>query len=436
MLRRYLPVRGWLGRRRSVVLIALLALFLLVRSLPALKSELDGRVGLARPEDRPRYLYHSAFRKNPDRMYEEQLSNALQEIERQQLSLNGDEDKTHTLWQIMLGLDPSAEIRGDDSLTFEKKNSEWKYKVRSRELVLCVCRNSARISLTIANNQLVTTEWAEEFITITLASIPGLATLYHSYPHHVLRADLLRYLMLWYFGGYYADTDVFPARSIKQCPSLQNSVFQTDNPDISLVVGIEIDEPFASPQKMHDWHWVRSYGFIQYTMYAPRRFSPLLREVIIRVLSHTKRHIDESNIFLGARYNELTTLEITGPGVFTDAILDVLSDTLPANHSLISQSLKADAGLGDLVPEYSSVPQERVTWAPFYRLETPLCVEGSEAKPGTQLGGLCVLPVNAWGNGQRHSGSEDFGSSHACINHRFGGTWKPWKQSWKKYLFG
>lgn len=156
----------------------------------------------------------------------------------------------------------------------------------------------------------------------------------------------------------------------------------------------------------------------------------------MRVLSHTKRHIDESNIFLGARYNELTTLEITGPGVFTDAILDVLSDTLPANHSLVSESIKADAGLGDLLAEYSTTPQERVTWAPFYRLKTPLCVEGSEAKPGSQLGGLCVLPVNAWGNGQRHSGSEDFGSSHACINHRFGGTWKPWKQSWKKYLFG
>ncbi|KAJ5882964.1 uncharacterized protein N7473_009850 [Penicillium subrubescens] len=411
MLRRYMPVRGWSSRRRVVVLIALLALFLLVRSLPALKSDLNSRGDVALSEDRPRYFYHSTFRRNPDRIYEEKLRNALQEIERQQLALNSHEDKAHTLWQIMLGQNPSAEMRSDDSLKFEKKNSEWKYS-------------------------LVTTEWADEFVSITLASIPGLASLYHSYPHHVLRADLLRYLILWYFGGYYADTDIFPATSIKQCPSLRNSVFKTDNPDISLVVGIEIDEPFASSQKMRDWHWVRSYGFIQYTMYAPRRFSPLLREVIVRVLSHTKRHKDESNIFLGARYNELTTLEITGPGVFTDAILDVLSDTLPSNHSLISESIKADEGLGDLVAEYSTTPQERVTWAPFYRLKAPLCVEGSESKPGSQLGGLCVLPVNAWGNGQRHSGSEDFGSSHACINHRFGGTWKPWKQSWKKYLFG
>ncbi|KAJ5167509.1 uncharacterized protein N7482_006290 [Penicillium canariense] len=411
MLRRYLPVRRWPGRYRSVVLVAVLALFVLLRSLPSLKSELDSRAGAANTEDRPHYLYHSAFRENPDLFYEEQLSIALQDLEHQQLSLNGHEDTADTLWQIMLGQDPSAEKRGDDSLDFEEKNSEWKYS-------------------------LVTTEWAEEFVTITLSSIPGLASLYYSYPHHVLRADLLRYLILWYFGGYYADTDIFPATSIKQCPSLRESVFQTENPDVSLVVGIEIDEPFASSRKMRDWHWVRSYGFIQYTMYAPRRFSPLLREVIVRVLSHTQRHLDESNIFLGARYNELTTLEITGPGVFTDAILDVLSDTLPAIHPLVSGSVEADADLGDLIPPSSANPLERVTWAPFYRLKKPLCVEGSEARPGKQLGGLCVLPVNAWGNGQRHSGSENFQSSHACVNHRFGGTWKPWKQSWKKYLFG
>jgi hypothetical protein len=285
--------------------------------------------------------------------------------------------------------------------------------------------------------QLVTSEWADNFITETLASIPDLADLYKTYPHNVLRADLLRYLILWYYGGYYSDMDIFPAQSIKSCPALRDAGFaDTVDPDISLVVGVEIDEPFASPQKMHDWHWVRSYGFVQYTMYAPQRFSPLLREIIVRVLSHTRRHIDQSNFFLGARYNELATLEITGPGVFTDAVLDVLSDTLPATHPLIQESVKADAGLGDMVPPSGASPIQRVTWAPFYRLKLPRCIKGSDAKLGKQLGGLCVLPVNSWGNGQRHSEAEGFNSPQACVNHRFGGTWKPWKQSWQKYLLG
>lgn len=229
--------------------------------------------------------------------------------------------------------------------------------------------------------------------------------------------------------------DVFPKRTIKKCPSLQRSVYSADQPDVSLVVGIEIDEPFASPRKMRDWHWVRRYGFIQYNIYAPKRFSPILRELIVRVLSHTQSHLDNKGIFRGASYNEKNTLEITGPGVFTDTVLDVLSETLPLSHPLIAGSVEADDGIGDLVSQESKATQ-RVTWAPFYQLSEPLCVDASEARSGSQLGGLCVLPINAWGNGQRHSGAENFFSQHACINHRFGGTWKPWKQSWKKKLFG
>ncbi|KAJ5114312.1 hypothetical protein NUU61_000071 [Penicillium alfredii] len=407
MPRRYRPFLGSRSRDRFVALVVLVILFLLLRSSPSLTDGIDSQTHV---EDRPRYLYHSPFRTNPDLEYERQLSDALIAIEREVSASHGNEDTADTLWQIML---KDRDARTQDSLQFEEKNSEWRYS-------------------------LVTSDFADEFVKKTLASVPELARLYYAYPHFVLRGDLLRYLILWYFGGYYADIDVYPARSIKSCPSLRNSVFKETgvDPEISLVVGIEIDEPFASPQKMRDWHWVRRYGFLQYTMYAPRRFSPLLREVIIRVLSHTKRHLDQSSFIWGAKYNELTTLEITGPGVFTDAILDALSDTLPASHPLISGSVKADAGLGDLVPPSSGASEQRVTWAPFHGIKEPLCVDASDAKKGKRMGGLCALPVNAWGNGQRHSGSEPFNSIHACINHRFKGTWKPWKQGWKKRYFG
>ena len=55
----------------------------------------------------------------------------------------------------------------------------------------------------------------------------------------------------------------------------------------------------------------------------------------------------------------MDTLEITGPGVFTDAILDVLSDTLPSAHRLVQQSVDAHA-------EFSASSVQRVTWAPFH----------------------------------------------------------------------
>ncbi|KXG49217.1 uncharacterized protein PGRI_030870 [Penicillium griseofulvum] len=393
---------GSSNRHKIALVTAILTIFILFNTLPSPISKLDPHTDKSYGEDRPRYLHQSTFRTNPDYEYEVKISNALRAIEIER-GMRHDEDAADTLWQIML---PGAITqRSDDSIQFEKKNSEWRYK-------------------------LVQADWAHKFIHETLESVPEIARLYESYPHSVHRGDLLRYLILWYYGGYYADLDVYPARSIKSCPSLRDSVFKDNriNANISLVVGIEIDEPFASPQKMRDWHWARRYGFIQYTMYAPRRFSPLLREIIARVLSHTKQRFDESYFWSGG-YNEMDTLEITGPGVFTDAILDVLSDALPSTHRLVQQSMEADAGLSD-----SSV--RRVTWAPFHGIQEPLCVEGPEAKPGKHLGGLCVLPVNAWGNGQRHSGAENFHSQQACINHRFGGTWKPWKQSWQKYLFG
>lgn len=56
-------------------------------------------------------------------------------------------------------------------------------------------------------------------------------------------------------------------------------------------------------------------------------------------------------------------LEVTGPGMFTDAVLDVLSESLPLDHELITRSVKADKNIGEL----EGMPRgNRVTWAPFY----------------------------------------------------------------------
>lgn len=271
---------------------------------------------------------------------------------------------------------------------------------------------------------------AAVFLGDEFSQVPDLIRLYESYPYNVLRADLLRYLILWYHGGYYADMDILPARPVKSCPSL-SPLFATPPTKVpSLVLGIEIDEPYASPQLMHDWHWSRSYGFIQYNMYAPRRFSPLLRRAIVRVLSHTRQHQQHSNYFSRPKYDESTTLEITGPGVFTDAVLDVLSETLPGTHPLITRSIEKDEKADEL--RKLGGTSKRVTWAPFHRLQSPLWVDASEATGG-DMGGLGVMPINVWGNGQRHSEAGFFNHPLACINHRFGRTWK---KGWWEYLFG
>lgn len=261
--------------------------------------------------------------------------------------------------------------------------------------------------------------------------------MYNTYPHDVLRADVLRYLVLWYYGGYYADTDVFPARSIKSCPALLPlfRLASEEKRDVSLVVGVEIDEPYASSKLMREWRWIRTYGFEQYTIYAPRRFSPLLRKTIVRVLSHSRQHYRQSNYFSRKKYDESLILEITGPGVFTDAILDGLSDALPGTHPLIGMSVEKDRGVGELTAE-SGVVQSRLTWAPFHKLKDPLMINASDAASDKPMGGLYILPVSVWANGQRHSEAGFFQGVQACVNHRFKGSWKPWKKTWWEYFFG
>ncbi|KAL4914306.1 hypothetical protein BDW62DRAFT_145087 [Aspergillus aurantiobrunneus] len=399
-------------RRRGLLLILLALLVLAFCSLP---SPRHARIvsGKWLPdydvEDVPRFLHRSPFRDSPDEEYERSVSEALLKIERDVLNEHGgDRSAEDRIWQIRLGIHHDEE-RGPDSVKFTEMNHEWPYS-------------------------LVTDDDANHFLSTILSTIPDLRNLYNSYPYAVIRSDLLRYLLLWYFGGYYADMDIFPAKSIKSCPSLQ-PVFTDLNTgigNISFAVGIEIDEPKASPQLMRDWHWIRTYGLIQYTMYAPQRFSPLLRAVIVRVLSHTRQHNKRSFPLIGPQYDEKTILEVTGPGVFTDAILDMLSDTLPITHPLIATSLQADEPIGDLIDQPSERLSRRVTWAPFHKISEPVCVDAREAAVGKAMGGLCVLPVNAWGNGQRHSGAEGFRSEHACINHRFGGTWK--KDWWHRHF--
>lgn len=223
--------------------------------------------------------------------------------------------------------------------------------------------------------------------------------------------------------------DVYPARSIQECPALEPLYNWSPDPTVSLVLGVEIDEPYASTALMHDWHWIRIYGFSQYTMYAPRRFSPLLRRVIVRVLAQTRQHYQQSNhgYFAWKGYDEATILEVTGPGVLTDAVLDGLSETLPKSHPLISASVEKDKEVGELGTD------RRVTWTPFHRLKEPMFINESDA---SDMGGLGVLPVQVWGNGQRHSRAGFYDDDDACVNHHFKGVWKPSKHGWWEYFLG
>ncbi|KAF7510943.1 hypothetical protein GJ744_005773 [Endocarpon pusillum] len=367
-----------IDRRWRNLLILTLLIYLLYNYFPS-PPKWENNRSANRPapaheqSEKPNFLYHSQLRSDPDVEFEDQLDQALLKIESH--ALPDGKAFAKNIWQTG---PKDADERDQDCKQWKEHNQGWEYTY-------------------------LTDMDALDFVE-SLASIPSLVTVYKNYPLPILRADLLRYLLLWYYGGFYADIDVHPVLPITSCTPM-NPLFNERQHKISLVVGIEIDEPYASPTMKKQWHWSRTYGFIQYSLYAPRRFSPFLRKAIVRVIAHSKRHnLASSGNFHGPRYSEEDILEVTGPGE-----------------------------LGRISRE------ERVTWAPFHHLKEPLWIDEHESEsPGAQdgarnMGGLLVLPVNVWGNGQRHSGAEMFDSKAACLNHRFGRTWK---KGWWEYIFG
>jgi hypothetical protein len=87
-----------------------------------------------RIEDRARFFYKSPFREEPDVEYETKLSESLDKVERYVLSQNrGNRISEDSIWQIAISQKAKEEdLRGNDSLEFEYRNSEWIYNVSSK----------------------------------------------------------------------------------------------------------------------------------------------------------------------------------------------------------------------------------------------------------------------------------------------------------------
>lgn len=117
------------------VLFAVLLFFLWDKIPEPSKTKNNAFMDRPTPEyniaEKPQFLYHSKFRKNPNYAYEASIDNSLRRIEEKILAENGGNlDAPETIWQIMLGANKESNDRGPDSLAFEQQNQEWEYKGR------------------------------------------------------------------------------------------------------------------------------------------------------------------------------------------------------------------------------------------------------------------------------------------------------------------
>lgn len=117
------------NRHKYVLLVTAFILFIVFTFRPP-TPKLGPPSGQRYREGQPQYLHESVFRAKVDYEYEFKLSKALRAIEIEGTQRHN-EDATDTLWQIML---PGVDRRSEDSIQFEKKNPEWKYKVCQPEM--------------------------------------------------------------------------------------------------------------------------------------------------------------------------------------------------------------------------------------------------------------------------------------------------------------
>ncbi|KAJ4375765.1 hypothetical protein N0V83_001041 [Neocucurbitaria cava] len=189
----------------------------------------------------------------------------------------------------------------------------------------------------------------------------------------IIKADLLRYLVMYAEGGVYADIDVECLRPIDRfIPERYNEE------DVDMIIGVEIDEPaFAD----HAVLGSKCKSFCQWTFAAKPRLPVMMRliENIQDWLHELSSQKDVPISDLQLDFNEV--ISGTGPSAFTHAVLEQMT---AQNHG------------------------KPVTWDLFHNLAESRLVNG-----------ILVLNVEAFAAGQGHSDSGNHDSRGALVKHHY-----------------
>ncbi|TAQ88840.1 hypothetical protein B7494_g2854 [Chlorociboria aeruginascens] len=201
---------------------------------------------------------------------------------------------------------------------------------------------------------------------------PDIVDMYRTLTARIIKADLLRYLIMYVEGGIYTDIDVEALRPFDRFIPDRWTEEQVD-----MIVGVEIDQPeFVN----HEILGKKSQSFCQWTFVCKPRLPVMMRLVdnIMKWLSDVakRQRVPISEIVLD--FDEV--ISGTGPSAFTNAIL----------------------------AEMTAREGSPVTWDNFHKM--------AESK---LVGGVLVLTVEAFAAGTGHSDSGNHNARAALVKHHF-----------------
>ena len=201
---------------------------------------------------------------------------------------------------------------------------------------------------------------------------PDIVKTYRDLTARIIKADLLRYLVMYAEGGVYSDIDVEALKPISRFTPERYDPSQVD-----MVISVEIDQPeFAD----HAILGPKSMSFCQWTFLCKPRLP-----VMMRLVDHILEWLDGIAKQQGVSISDIhldfdEVISGTGPSAFTNAILAEMS---------VSEG-------------------RTIEWDTFHNMQ--------ESK---LVGGVLVLTVEAFAAGQGHSDSGNHNARGALVKHHY-----------------
>lgn len=205
---------------------------------------------------------------------------------------------------------------------------------------------------------------------------PDIVEMYRNINATIIKADLLRYMVMYAEGGVYADIDVEALKPISRfIPD-----HRYDENDIDMVIGVEIDQPEFSN---HPILGKKSQSFCQWTFMA-RPGLPVMLRLIETIMGWLDGLAKEQNVPIQEVMLDFDqVISGTGPSAFTAAILEQMNRDRPKG-----------------TPE--------ITWNVFHELDESKIVSR-----------VLVLDVEAFAAGQGHSDSGNHNARGALVKHHY-----------------
>ncbi len=223
--------------------------------------------------------------------------------------------------------------------------------------------------------EMITRGGSETYVAETFAHKPDLVRDFLAMQDAVMRADLLRHLLLYGDGGIYADQDTVCLQPF------QNWIPIEFKDKVNLIIGIERDY-LDSEMLPGD---TENVGFGTGTIASkPGHF--IIERFIERSLSRLRRLAEKRNTTIAtleASYEDI--IDTTGPGLFSEFIWQ----------------------------ELSRITGTTVTSSNLTGLTEPRLIED-----------VLILPVTGFSPGMPHSNAKGPEDEHAMVHHLHVGSWK------------